>query len=123
MVSEWTRETFDKAVREIVELGLIDGALVEARPFWNVPNSVVIGQVRESNDPAIFFWIIAVEGVTDYVGSAAAATPREAARHFSLKWQLDASHSDDTLFADRLVTRAEELYDMVENESLWQQPG
>jgi len=119
-LSQWSRDTFDKAVHQIIDLGIIDGAFVEARPSWTLPNIVVIGQVREANDSATFTWIICGDLPTDHLGSAAAATPRDAARRFSLKWQLDATRTKDSAVADTLIAKAEELYEIVEDDSLWQ---
>lgn len=120
-LSEWTRETFDRGVREIIDLGVLDAAVVEARPSWALPGSIVIGQIREANEPTVFTWVICGDLPTAHLGSAAATTPRDVARHFSLKWQLDAAQNADPAVAKTLVAKAEALYDLVDDESLWQE--
>ena len=118
--SRWARDIFDKAVRQIIDLGIIDGAYAEARPAWVLPDNVVIGQLRDANEPTAFRWVITGEMPTDHIGSDVAATPRDAARHFSLKWQMDAAHTKNPAVVDMLVAKAEELYQIVEDDSLWQ---
>jgi len=118
-LSEWTRETFDRGVREIIDLGVLDAAVVEARPSWALPDSIVIGQIRETDVPTSFTWVICGDLPTAHLGSAAAATPRDVARHFSLKWQLDAARNTDPTVAETLVAKAESLYELVQDESLW----
>jgi hypothetical protein len=135
--SGWIRDTLDKAVHEITTLGVITDELVEARPVWSVPYKVMIGQVRVANEPGSFRWIICGDLPTDHISSTVAGNAREALRHFSLKWQLDASRYEDpatrkafgldenvnwSLHTERLIAKAEELYAMAENESLWQHP-
>ncbi|MCH7820789.1 MAG: DUF4826 family protein [Proteobacteria bacterium] len=135
-VTAWIRETLDKAVQEITSLGVIDDKLVEARPVWSVPYKVMIGQVRVANDQSTFRWIISGDLPTDHISSTVAATPREAVRYFSIKWQRDATRYndpaarkahglDETLdwnqLTEKLVAKAEELYDMAGDDRLWRQ--
>lgn len=116
----WTRDTFDKAVLEIIERGVLGGEFVEAKPAWSLPNKLVVGKIRATNETQTFNWVICGHLMpTDHLGSAAAATPRDAARHFSLKWQLDATRAKDSAVADILIAKAEELYAIVEEDRLW----
>jgi len=63
-----------------------------------------------------------------------ATTPRDAARHFSLKWQLDAARYENPAERHRLgldpaedweanaralATKAEYLYKIVDDDQLW----
>lgn len=122
--ASWIRETLNRAVREITNQGVFDGEFVEARPVWSLPERVLIGQIRETDEQAAFQWIICGDFPTDHIASTVASTPREALRHFSLKWQLDAGDSQALdEHAENLVARAEQLYEMVADDSLWQEPG
>ncbi len=122
-VSEWTRETYDKAVQEIMSLGVLADELVEARPIWTLPYRMIIGQARESNVHATFTWIICGDVPTDHISSTVASTPRDAARYFSLKWQLDATRCNEPAQAETLAAKAEEVYEIVEDEDLWPDSG
>jgi hypothetical protein len=118
-VSKWARAEFDKAVRNLIAGNLVDIDVIEARPVWALENRVVIGQIREANESTVFRWIICGDLPTDHIGSELAATPRDAARHFSLKWQLDAARQTDPSVAEPLADKAELLYELAENGDIW----
>jgi hypothetical protein len=120
--STWIKEQLDRAVEEIMNRGIFDEQIAEARPIWSVPQKVMIGQVRIPSEPKSFIWVICGDFPTDVIGSATAATPREAARHFSLKWQMDATRQTDASATALLTDKAEELYAIVEEDRLWQAP-
>lgn len=129
----WVKTQLNGAVRSLTDQGIIEGFLVEAKPAWVLPFQILIGKIRGQGTPKEFFWFICGDLPTDFVGSTVASVPRDAARHFALKWQLQATryqaeenhpHSsglnqDD--FDEQLVEKAEALYGLVENEGLWQQ--
>lgn len=131
---DWQRKTLDKAVGDIGDLGVIPDEMIEARTLWSVPGKVMIGQARQAHEPTLFVWFISGELPTDAIGSAAATTPREALRHFALKWQMDAERYRDpatrkahgldeskdwNAMTAKLVAKAEELYAMAEDDRLW----
>ena len=119
-VSDWTRDTFDKAVRELIANNLIDVEVIEARPFWTMENTIVIGQIREANEPTVFWWVICGDLPTDHISSEVAATPQDVARYFAMKWQLDAEKQSDSSESARLTQKAEELFELTEIEDIWQ---
>ena len=136
--SGWAREILDKAVGDLEALGIFADELVEARPVWSLPDKVMIGQIRVASEPGSFRWIICGDLPTDHISSSAAANAREAMRHFSLKWQLDAARYEDPAtrkqhgldeskdwagMTRQLVAKAEELYAIAENDGLWRAPG
>jgi len=138
VAATWIREAFDRGVREITERGVLEGDMVEARVAWALPKIVVIGQVRETYDSEHFLWLICGDLPTDHIGSAAASTPREALRYFSLKWQKDAAQYADPetrakhglrddvewqSLAAKLATTAEGLYELVDDDQHWQRPA
>jgi hypothetical protein len=133
-LAAWTRAKLDEAVEEMIRLGIVTDVLVEARPAWTLLNKIMIGQVRDAGDPTTFTWVIAGEVPTDYLDSAIASTPREAARHFAMKWHRDAARCQDpsvqkTLGLDpqqssdhigrRLTEKAEALFALVNDANLW----
>ncbi len=118
--SAWARTVFDKAVRELIASNLIDIEVFEARPSWTLAKQIVIGQVREINASTLFSWVICGDLPTDHISSDVAATPRDVARHFSLKWQLDATRQTEPSASEHLSLKAEQLYELAENEDIWQ---
>jgi hypothetical protein len=129
----WVKKSLNTAVYKYIDKGIVDSAVVEAKPAWVLPFQILIGKIRAKDQPENFTWVICGELPTDYVASSVATTPKEVARHFSLKWQLTASKvqkknteqapspitQDDV--ANNLIGHAEALYELVENEPLWQQ--
>lgn len=128
----WVKETLRRAVDEIVEIGLFDEPLIEAKPVWIFPPGFVIGKVRVQGESREFIWMICGDLPLDYLKSTLAKTPREAARHFALKWQLDAARRRDLAPIDgadarknldaeceRLASGAESLFKLIEVDSLW----
>ena len=135
---QWIKQALDDGLAELMRNGRMSSSFVEAKPVWALPGELVIGQVREAQFSDRFAWIIAGECPVDCIASELAATPRLAARHFALKWQLDAArYADDSLQAslgedlgpglrelgDALAAKAEALAALVESEQHWQPTG
>lgn len=116
----WMRELVDRAVRGTGELNVYDEALIEARPDWAMPNRLLVGKIREQMNPRAFHWFICGEVPLDYLPGEIAATPRDALRHFALKWQLDAERAGDEDKAHSLVENAEAIYELADDERVWQ---
>jgi len=115
----WARETLDRAVHELMDGGKLSGLTIEARPAWAMQGRYVIGQVRDNASVGGFKWVIAGEFETDFIDASLAGSARDAARHFSLKWQLDAEKSPEA--AEATIRRAEELYAISETEDAWKE--
>jgi len=137
-VKAWIKKCTDDAVLELMVDGVYVDRLVEAKPVWAAPLQVLIGQIRELGAPNRFRWFICGELPTDHLDAAAASTPREAAKYFALKWQLDAarlreaaqrqaagpvSAPDRDDYAGQLAAKAEALFALVNDTKLWQQKG
>jgi len=132
----WTKIQLDGAVRKLTRPGAIDSMIVEAKPAWVLPYQILIGKFRAHGQAKDFEWFICGEVPTDTLESTVAPTPREAARHFAMKWQLQAArHQDLTAQESRgavpetdgkdpgeqLAFKAESLYSLVDDERLWLQ--
>lgn len=129
---EWSKAQLKDAIDELSAAGIFVGARIEGRVVWALKNSVLIAQVRESIDKDSVRWIIAGHDTrTDHVDGAVAETPREALRHFCLKWQLGAERvleldrdnqserADLKQRGDKLRKQAEDLYEIVEDDTFW----
>lgn len=105
---------------------------------WTLPHRLFIGRIWPKSDRNRAFWVISGSDIpTDHIESSLAETARDAARHFSLKWQLQGARlgnldskaepgeaADDVDWqkvAQRLQAQAEGLYALVENEDIWRQ--
>ncbi len=132
----WYTRLLDQVVKEMISVKAVSGVAVQAVPVWMVPNEVLIAKVWGIADESDFVWAISVDKfIADYVAGSLAATPREVARHFALKWQMDAdrlassgsSKASDKLspermkeYSDRLIRYAEALYDMANRDEPWE---
>jgi hypothetical protein len=136
--ADWTSNTLDTAVNELMQRGLIKFEMLEARSIWTLPYRLMIGQIRDANDTSSVKWIIAGGAPVDCIDGSVAATPREAARYFAMKWQLDAARYRDPSVQESLnpemkqgwdqlgttlAQQAEALYELTEIESHWQNSG
>ena len=115
----WIKELVSLAVRGTSEMGVFDEAVIEARPEWALPNRLLVGKVRPQMDPRAFCWFICGEVPLDYLRGDVATSPREALRHFAMKWQLDAERTEDAGSADALIENAEAVYALADDERVW----
>ena len=131
----WSKDLLDTTIKEMVRVKVVDGSRLEAKPVWADPYRILIAQVRQAGKKRQFFWTISGEGViTDHMAGSMAASPRDAARRFSLKWQMDADRlsklakartSDEKTranvesVASRMILQAESLYDLVNQDDRW----
>ena len=135
-LKSWYKRVLDGVVRDMLRAGAVAGTAVEATPVWAVPNEILIARVWSAGQQNSFIWTIAGERmITDHIVGAVAATPREVARHFSLKWQVDAERlyqiarrkdvpeiagKQIETYAGRVIQCAERLYDLASREDIWQ---
>ena len=111
---------------------------VMGHAVWTLPHQLFIGKAWSKADKTKSYWIISGDQVpTDHIDSAVAQTAREAAKHFTMKWQMQSVRleqlgdatgeatgepSDDVDWlevASGLQAQAEALYGLVENEDAW----
>lgn len=137
----WYKRLLDNVVSEMLRAGAVSGAAVEAAPIWVVPQQILIAQVWGAGQKNNFIWTIAGDGaILDHIAGPVAATPRDAARHFALKWQMDAEQlrrvaqrktasqhdaKQISAYADRIVECSERLYELAGRDDVWenQLPG
>ncbi|MCL2914709.1 DUF4826 family protein [Shewanella corallii] len=127
MQQEWVREQFQKANKFLAEKGVIPGKVLTDQSRYLVPY-VAVWKMESSQPKKKQFWVISGDLPTDYVPADVAPSAREAIKHFSLTWQLKAENliqsgavKDPTQakFANMLVSRAQSLYKMQQDEKLW----
>lgn len=107
---------------------------------WIVPHKVMIAEGWAEKNPDDRYWLVAGSSAVlmDYAKTEVAEGPREALRHFALKWQLQAERIrtgdrrafdaqtqgrladvDMTTVADSIAEKAEYLYSLAENDVNW----
>ena len=131
-LNTWIKKHLDASVRKFMKQGSIESIMVEAKPAWVLPFQILIGKIRTPGSSKEFDWFICGEVPTDYLESSVASAPRDAAKHFAMKWQLAAArHQQNPVAitqksrqedpAAELVKQAEALYELVEDDRLWLQ--
>lgn len=123
--AEWVRNQYQKANQYLAGKGIIPDnvAVTESR---YLPPLVALWKLNTKDKKS--FWVISGDLPTDHMPFSAAATARDAMRSFSLNWQLKAENIinggaiDKTQqdFANLLVNRAQGLYELFEDDALWQ---
>lgn len=123
--AEWVRAQFQKANEYLATKGIIPDNVAVSESRY-LPPLVAVWKLNTRD--AKSFWVISGDLPTDHMPASAAPNAREAIRAFALHWQLKAEQiaqagfTDKTQveFANLLVSRAEGLYDLFDNDPLWQ---
>lgn len=134
-IRQWYKEHLDGVVKEMLKKEVLTGVAIDANPVWAVPYKIMIAKLWNVNEKSRFIWTISGDSViTDYVAGSVATSPQQVARHFALKWQMDADrlskiaegkspvensglHMGD--YTSKLVERAELLYDLSSRDEIW----
>jgi len=114
----WIRDQLDAAVQTFNAQQIFDDPFVESRPAWVLPMRILIGKARAQSDPLSYKWFICGDAPFGHIDSASATTPRDALRHFSMKLQMEANSLDGDA-ATLMIKKAEDLYDLTEDDLLW----
>lgn len=131
----WYKPLLDAVVQEMLKRNAVVGTAVEAAPIWVFPDKILIAKVWGMGEKRRFIWVISGDGVvTDHIPGKMATTPKDVARHFSLKWQMDADrfralgtqkvqlkiskvHLES--YVNKLIQSAETLYELTERDDIW----
>jgi hypothetical protein len=131
----WWKPLLDETVQRMIKAEAVRGAAVEAAPVWMLPNRILLSRIWGAADKSNFVWAVSGEAVFfDHVPGNVAIDAQAAARHFSLKWQMDAERLRSLgqgrpeaqarrigEQADRLVQCAEMMYDLSSQDDIWKE--
>jgi hypothetical protein len=133
----WYKPLLDKVVAEMIRLKAVTGVAVQASPVWMLPEEILMAKVWSVGHENDFVWTISVDKfIADYVAGSLAEGPRDVAKHFSLKWQMDADrilarenkkspieNPDEKIrgYSKQLIQYAEMLYDLAGRDEAWEQ--
>ena len=125
----------DELVKKMIKIGAISGVAVDAAPVWGSEGQLLIAKIWDTANKSQFIWAITGElAVTDHIPGSMAVTPRDVARHFSYKWQMDAERLAEMANADsqiantsanieaqskKIIQLAESLYSLTEQDEIW----
>jgi hypothetical protein len=136
-IREWYTKLLDNVVKEMISLKAVSGAAVQAAPVWAAPTEMLMAKVWGVGSESDFVWTLSIDKfIADYIAGSLATTPREAAQHFSMKWQMDAERlaafaksekadakSEEKIKENsaKLIQYAEFLYDLTTRDEVWQE--
>ena len=114
---DWIDTNLSKAVYELMDKGILDDLIVEAKPAWMLPMTLLIGKARVKGSNADFYWFLCGDAPLMAADGTVAANPRLAARHFSYQWQLQLASNEEV--DPEEVQKAESLYALTEMDQYW----
>jgi len=136
-IKSWYTRLLDNVVKEMISMKAVSGAAVQAAPVWIAPYEILMAKVWAVGQENDFIWTLSIDKfIADYIAGSLASSPKEAARHFSLKWQMDAdrlsglaksdakgSNSTPQLqdYSEKLIRYAESLYDLTNRDDVWEE--
>lgn len=125
-LANWVREQFQKANKFLAENDVLFDSVVTQESRYLAP-FIAVWKIKDLKGK--FYWVISGEVSTDFIHDSVANSARAAIKHFSLTWQLKAenlrqsalNNNEQVVIANRLEKDAESLYEVANNENLWQE--
>ena len=120
---EWIRQQYQVATKYLAEKGLVTQSVKVEDSRYLIP-AIAIWKLTLIDGSK--YWVLCGDLPTDHSSIDIASTAREALKHFSLKWQMQAENllksdnKEQNDFANLLISRAEGIYTITEDDKLWQ---
>lgn len=120
----WQRDAFQRAQKHLAQKGIMPDKVFDKESRFMAPLCAVWKMQSKQGKK---YWVISGNLPTDHVEISAAKDARDALRYFSFQWQLKAdqvmsqgAHDKTQVdFANLLVNRAHNIYEMHSNDQLW----
>jgi hypothetical protein len=119
---QWVREQYQVATKYLATQGLVTDSVVVEESRYLTP-FLSVWKLKVLNGS--YLWVICGDLPSDHNTFDVAPNAREAVRHFSFKWQMQAENllktgdKEQEEFAQLLISRAEGLYELYQQEKLW----
>ncbi|GAB2701495.1 DUF4826 family protein [Aliiglaciecola aliphaticivorans] len=125
-MTQWVRSQFQRANKHLAENGVIFDSVVTEECRYLAPY-VAIWKIKALDNR--FYWVISGDLPCDFMPYESEKNARDVLRRFSFQWQLKAQDIEESAnidatqkeFAKMLVTRAEGLYALYNQEELWKE--
>jgi hypothetical protein len=121
---QWVRAQYQTATKYLAEKGLVTHSVKVEDSRYLIP-AIAIWKLTLADGTK--HWVLCGDLPTDHSSIKVAATARDALKHFSLKWQIQAenllksNNKEQSDFAHLLISRAEGLYKVCEDEKFWRE--
>jgi len=126
----WLKQEMDRMAQHARRGEWLTGDF-EGRLAWCIPGEMLIARFWEKDKPDAGLWLIGGRRMPlEHLRFEHAASAREAARQFVMKWQLQAAQlaegqagagGDFAETAERLTQCAEFLYGLTTREEVWRE--
>jgi hypothetical protein len=119
---QWVKKQYQIATKYLAEKGIITNSVAVEESRYLVP---ILALWKLTAMDGKKFWVLCGDLPSDHSSVDVALNAREAIRHFALKWQmqaenlLQADNEQQKSFAHILISRAEGLYKLYDDENLW----
>jgi hypothetical protein len=119
---QWTREQYQVATKYLAEKGIVTDSVQVEESRYLVP---LLALWKLTSLEGKKFWVLSGDLPTDHINFEVASNARDALKNFSLKWQLQSENllrsdiKEQKDFAHLLISRAEGIYELCEDDSLW----
>ena len=120
---QWVREQYQVATKYLAEKGLVTQSVKVEDSRYLIP---ILAIWKLTLIDGTKYWVLCGDLPTDHSSIDVAGTAKEALKHFSLKWLMQAENllkantKEQNDFAQLLISRAEGIYNICENEKLWE---
>lgn len=132
-VRQWAEPVCKDLAQRLIKRDVLAGHVrMEVR--WAAPGRILLGIAWDDDHPRQRYWVIGGDAVTpDVLPLRVADNPRDAARHFALRWQMTGARMgsagdegkhpglvDWAGMEERFVEQAEMLYDLTTQDDVWE---
>lgn len=120
---QWVKDQYQIATKYLAEKGIVTNNVAVEESRYLVP---LLALWKLTAMDGKKFWVLCGDLPSDHSSFDIAPNAREALRHFALKWQmqaenlLQAKNEEQIKFANLLISRADGLYALYDDEKLWQ---
>mgnify|MGYP005821687455 CR=1 FL=1 len=120
---EWVRARYQDATKYLADKGLVTNSVSAEVSRYLVP-FIAVWKLNLLDKKSV--WVITGDLPSDHIDASVAEDARSAVKHFSLKWQLQAENllktneAEKVKFGQLLVSRADGLYQMSEDDQIWE---
>lgn len=120
---DWVREQFQIATKFLASKGLLSESVSDRESRYLAP-LLSIWKINLQDTSSV--WVITGDLPSDYSPLSVANDARDAVRHFSLKWHMQADkllsspQNEQVEFAHLLIEKAERLYELFNINEFWQ---
>lgn len=119
---QWVKQQYQVATKYLAEKGIVTNSVAVEDSRYLIP---LLAVWKLTSIDGKKFWVLCGDLPSDHSSVDVAPNAREALRHFALKWQmqaenlLQANNEEQKDFAQLLIGRAEGLYKLSNDESVW----